>query len=101
MFFKGLGKYSRGEVIKQLSCVLEVGFGVGAGAGQTLEGLVQNRNNPLLFFERRERDGKALDASLVYGVKNRPSASFDRRLQPQEGIPKEIAIQSIFSPDRC
>ena len=25
---------------------------MGAGAGQTLEGLVQNRNNPLLFFER-------------------------------------------------
>ena len=39
---------------KQLPRVLEVGFGVGAGAGQTLEGLIQNRNNPLLFFERRE-----------------------------------------------
>ena len=43
-------------VLKQLPRVLEVGFGVGAGAGQTLEGLVQNRNNPLLFFERREGD---------------------------------------------
>lgn len=41
---------------KQLPRVLEVGFGVGAGAGETFERLIQNRNNPPLFFERREGD---------------------------------------------
>ncbi len=51
------------DTLKQLPRVLEVSFGVGAGAGQTLEGLVQNRNNPLLFFKRWERDGECLDMS--------------------------------------
>ncbi len=42
--------------VEQLPRVVEVDFGVGAGACQTLEGLVQNRNDPPLFFERREGD---------------------------------------------
>ncbi len=31
---------------------------MGTGAVQTLEGLVQNRNDSPLFFQRREGDGK-------------------------------------------
>lgn len=32
-------------ILKQLPRALEIAFSVGAGAGQTLEGLVQNRDN--------------------------------------------------------
>ena len=39
---------------QQVLCILQIGFGVGAGAVQTLEGLVQNRNDPPLFLQRRE-----------------------------------------------
>ena len=38
---------------KQFSSISQICFGVGAGAVQTLEGLVQNRNDPPLFLQRR------------------------------------------------
>ena len=41
---------------KQLLRILEIGLDVGAGARQSFEGRVQNRNNPLLFFKGWEGD---------------------------------------------
>ena len=42
---------------------------MGAGALQTLEGLVQNRNDPPLFLQRREGNGNTLPTSrYVFSV---------------------------------
>ena len=42
--------------LKQFPSIQYIGFGVGAGAVQTLEGFVQNRNDSPLFLKRRKRD---------------------------------------------
>ena len=53
------------NALEQLPRVLEVGFGVGAGAGEAVEGLIQNRNDPLLFFERGEGNRDFPHSTLV------------------------------------
>ena len=52
----------RQATFEQFPRIAEVGFGVGAGAGQTLKGLVKNPNDLALFFEGRERDWDCLES---------------------------------------
>jgi len=40
--------------VEYLFALSEIGFDMGVGTVQTLEGLVQNRNDPPLFLQRRE-----------------------------------------------
>jgi len=87
--------------LKQLPRVLEVGFGVGAGAGQTLEGFVQNRNNPLLFFEWRE--GNSLISHLLVGYSRIASPRLQilhriHEIRAKERVHQKTGVKSGFRP---
>ncbi len=43
--------------LKQLPCILQIGFGIGAGAVQPLKGFIQNGNNSAVFFQRGRGTG--------------------------------------------
>ena len=43
---------------KQLTGIMRIGFNMDTSAVQTFEGLVQNRDEPLLFLQRWEGDEK-------------------------------------------
>ena len=72
--------------------ILEVCFGMGAGAVQTLEGLIQNRNDPPLLLQRWE--GNLLSINFVTINSWLYSARQFWQLQIRKRILQETKIQS-------
>ena len=80
---------------KQFTDIPEVGFGVGAGAGQTLERLVQNRNDPpLLLYVLRNPVRLAVNVIAVQG-RNSSSGGKTRKVDVLQEVVDETGVVSV------
>ena len=63
---------------------------MGAGAVQPLEGLVQNRKDPPLFLQRRDRNGKNFYEILWYSL-----VTYCAAHKTFAGIPNALLVEKV------